>query len=310
MRSFLVLLFALLSAAFAMAQSREVGPYTLHPIIPGVLRIEDANQSNPPGIHLDAQGNTKSFNNCSDMYLVVGRDQALLIDLSNAIKWDATATESLQKLVAEEIGDRRLYIAVTHHHGDHTGMLPAFKDNPDVTFWIQKDEFSGRELFPADRTIPISGNPSLDLGGGVVVDAFKIPGHTNHSTAYFLRGKHLLFTGDGIGSGHGVWIFSNEGFAQYRQSIDRLIAYIRNPDHDIDESKLLIFGGHYWQKREKEKLTMRYILDMQTLIEEIKAGTAKEERVNFGRPYLDRNFISGEAIITWNKADAERFQAE
>ena len=310
MRSFLVLLFALLSAAFAMAQSREVGPYTLHPIIPGVLRIEDANQSNPPGIHLDAQGNTKSFNNCSDMYLVVGRDQALLIDLSNAIKWDATATESLQKLVAEEIGDRRLYIAVTHHHGDHTGMLPAFKDNPDVTFWIQKDEFSGRELFPADRTIPISGNPSLDLGGGVVVDAFKIPGHTNHSTAYFLRGKHLLFTGDGIGSGHGVWIFSNEGFAQYRQSIDRLIAYIRNPDHDIDESKLLIFGGHYWQKREKEKLTMRYILDMQTLIGEIKAGTAKEERVNFGRPYLDRNFISGEAIITWNKADAERFQAE
>ena len=310
MRPLLVLLFALLSSASAFAQSREVGPYTLHPIIEGVIRIEDANRSNPPGIHLDAQGNTKSFNNCSDMYLVIGSDQALLIDLSNAIKWDDTATESLQKLVAEEIGERRLFIAVTHHHGDHTGMLPAFKDNPDVTFWIQKNEFSGRELFPADRTIPIAGNPSLDLGGGFVVDALEIPGHTNHSTAYFLRGKHLLFSGDGIGSGHGVWIFSNEGFAQYRQSIDRLIAYIRNPDHQVDESKLLIFGGHYWQKREKEKLTMRYILDMQKLIGEIKAGTAKEERVNFGRPYLDRNFISGEATITWNKADAERFQAE
>ncbi len=310
MRSFLVLLLTLASSAFASAPSREVGPYTLHPISPGVIRIEDANHTNPPGIHLDAQGNTKSFNNCSDMYLIVGRDRALLIDLSNAIKWDATAIESLQKLVADEISDRRLYIAVTHHHGDHTGMLPAFKDNPDVTFWIQKDEFSGRELFPADRTIPISGNPSLDLDGGVVVDALKIPGHTHHSTAYFLRGKNLLFSGDGIGSGHGVWIFSNEGFAQYRQSIDRLIAYIRNPDHQIDEDKLLIFGGHYWQKREKEKLTMRYILDMQKLIDEIKAGTAQEERVNFGRPYLDRNFISGEAIITWNKADAERFQAE
>jgi hypothetical protein len=54
---------------------------------------------------------------------------------------------------------------------------------------------------------------------------------------------------------------------------------------------------------------MQYILDMQTLIGEIKAGTAREEPVSFG-PYLDRNFISGEAIITWNKADAERFRLE
>ncbi len=310
MKSPVALLLALLSAVVALAQSREVGPYTIHPIIADVIRIEDANHTNPAGIHLDAQGNTKSFNNCSDMYLIVGRERALLIDLSNPIKWDATATESLQKLVREEIGDRRLYIAVTHHHGDHTGMLPAFKDNPEVKFWIQTPEFTGREIFPAERTLPISGNPSLDLGGGWIVDSLEIPGHTNHSTAYFLRGKNLVFTGDGIGSGHGVWIFSADGFAQYRRSIDRLIAYIRHPDHGIDENQLVIFGGHYWQKREKEKLTMRYILDMQKLIAEIKAGTAKEERVNFGRPYLDRNFISGEATITWNKADAERFQAE
>jgi glyoxylase-like metal-dependent hydrolase (beta-lactamase superfamily II) len=137
----------------------------------------------------------------------------------------------------------------------------------------------------------------------------EIPGHTDHSSAYFLRGKNLLFRGDGIGSGHGVWIFSADGFAQYRRSVDRLIAYIRNPDHGIDESQLVVFGGHYWQKRDKEKLTMQYLLDMQKLIGEIKAGTACEERVTFGS-YLDRNFISGEAIITWNKADAERFKEE
>jgi len=49
---------------------------------------------------------------------------------------------------------------------------------------------------------------------------------------------------------------------------------------------------------------MQYILDMQKLIGEIKAGTAREEAVTFN-PYLNRNFISGEATITWNKADAE-----
>jgi glyoxylase-like metal-dependent hydrolase (beta-lactamase superfamily II) len=304
-----VVLLALLLAATAFAQTREKGPYTLHPIIPGVIRIEDANQSNPAGIQLDAQGNRKGFNNCSDMYLIVGRHQALLIDLSNDIKWDSTATASLQALVGEEIGGRKLHIAVTHHHGDHTGMLPAFKDDRSVTFWIQTDEFKGREIFPAERTIPIAGHTALDLGGGFVVDALEIPGHTDHSTAYFLRGKNLLFSGDAIGSGHGVWIFSADGFAQYRRSVDRLIAYIRTPANGIDESQLVIFGGHYWQKREKEKLTMQYILDMQKLIGEIKSGTAREERVTFGA-YLDRNFISGEATITWNKADAERFKAE
>lgn len=302
-------LLLLLLAATALAQTREVGPYTLHPIIPGVIRIEDANRSNPAGIQRDAQGTTTGFNNCSDMYLIVGRDQALLIDLSNFIKWDSTAVASLQALVAEEIGGRKLHIAVTHFHGDHTGMLPAFKDNPEVTFWIQTDEFKGREIFPAERTVPIGGSGELDLGGGFIVDALEIPGHTDHSTAYFLRGKHLLFSGDGLGSGNGVWIFSADGFAKYRQTIDRLIATIRTPANGIDENRLLVLGAHYWQKREKVKLTMQYILDMQKLIGEIKAGTAREERVTFG-PYLNTNFIAGEATITWNKADAERFRAE
>lgn len=302
----LVALLALTSAA--LAQPREQGPYTLHPIIPGVMRIEDSNRANPAGIQLDAQGNRTGFNNCSDMYLIVGRDQALLIDLSNPLKGDDAAA-SLRALVGEEIGARKLHIAVTHFHGDHTGMLPAFKDDEQVAFWIQTEEFKDREMFPAERTVPIGGDSSLDLGGGFVVDALKIPGHTDHSTAYFLRGKHLLFSGDGLGSGNGVWIFSADGFAQYRRSIDRLIAHIRTPANGIDEGKLVVFGGHYWQKREKEKLTMQYILDMQTLIGAIKAGTAREERVTFG-PYLNTNFISGEATITWNKADAERFKAE
>lgn len=300
----------LLIVATSFAQTRERGPYTLHPIIPGVIRLEDANRANPAGVQLDAQGNRTGFNNCSDMYLIVGRDQALLIDLSNFITWDSTAVATLQAIVRDEIGPRKLHIAVTHFHGDHTGMLPAFKDDPQATFWIQTDEFKGREIFPAERTVPIAGHPSLDLGGGSVVDALEIPGHTDHSMAYFLRGKNLVFTGDGIGSGHGVWLFSAEGFAQYRRSIERLIAYIRTPANAIDEGKLLIFGGHYWQKREKEKLTMQYILDMQQLIGAIKAGTAREEKVSFGRPYLDTNFISGEATITWNKADAEKFRAE
>ncbi len=306
-----VLCFLLLFAGVLRAESapREVGPYTLHPIAPGVTRIEDANHTNPSGLHYDEAGEVTGYNNCSDMYLIVGAERALLIDLSNFITWDDTAVPSLQQAVREEIGDRPLTIGLTHVHGDHTGMLPAFKDNPDVTFWIQLAEFAEKNPFPAERTTDIADQPSLDLGGGVVIDSLKLPGHTKHSTVYFLRGANLVFTGDAIGSGGGVWIFSADGFAKYRSSIDELIATIHNPASDIDADELLVFGGHYWQKREKEKLTFQYIADMQTLIGEIKAGRASEERVTFG-PYLNTNFGYGEATITWNKADAEAFMAE
>ncbi len=309
MKTLALLTSGLLLAAAAWAQPREVGPYTLHPIIPGVTRIEDANHTNPSGLHYDAEGKVSGYNNCSDMYLIVGDERALLIDLSNFIRWDDTAVVSLQQLVREEIGERKLFIAITHLHGDHTGMLPAFRDDEDVTFWIQLAEFAEKNPFPVERTTDIADQASLDLGGGVVIDALKLPGHTNHSTVYFLRGENMVFTGDAIGSGGGVWIFSADGFAQYRRSIDELIAFIHNPANDIDADELLVFGGHYWQKREKEKLTFQYIADMQTLIGEIKAGRATEERVTFG-PYLNTNFSYGEATITWNKADAERFRAE
>ncbi|MEO8710270.1 MAG: MBL fold metallo-hydrolase [Lacisediminihabitans sp.] len=299
----------LLLAATAFAQSREKGPYTVYPIVPGVMRIEDSNRNNPAGIHHDSQGATTGFNNCSDMYLIVGSNKALLIDLSNFIKWDTTAVASLQAIVHEEIGERKLFITVTHNHSDHTGMLPAFRDDPNVTFWIQTAEFKGREIFPVERTISLAANPALDLGGGFVLNTLELPGHTDHSTAYFLKGKNLLFSGDGLGSGNGAWIFSAAGFTQYSQSVDRLIAYIRTPAHGIDESQLVVFGAHYWQKGKKEKLTMQYILDMQKLIGEIKAGTAREQKVTFG-PYLNTNFISGEATITWNKADAEKLKTE
>jgi len=186
-------------------------------------------------------------------------------------------------------------------------MLPAFKDDKRVKFWVQQAEFAN-DIFPSDRTINIATQPSLDLGGGYVINSFELPGHTDHSTVFFLKGKDLLFTGDGIGSGHGVWIFSYQGFLQYKASINKLINYIENKANEVDSKKLLVYPGHYWQKREKENLPMQYILDMRTLIEKIGREKASEEIVNFNQ-YLDRNFSYGTAMITWNKADELKYIA-
>ena len=300
-----LLVVTLLSVAFcSVGQARERGSYTISILSPGVFRIEDSNASNPAGNHLDLNGKPV-VNNCSDMYLIVGNDKALLIDLSNFIRWDTSAIRSLQSIVREAQGDTELYITATHHHGDHLGMLPAFKDDKRVKFWVQQAEFAN-DIFPPDRTIDIAGQPSLELGGGYVINSLELPGHTDHSTVFFLRDRNLLFTGDGIGSGHGVWIFSYEGFLQYKTSIGKLIRYIENDANGVDPKKLLVYPGHYWQKREKENLPMQYILDMRTLIEKIGQAKASEATVSFN-PYLNREFSYGTAIITWNKGDELKY---
>ena len=290
-----------------IAQSVQVGPYTIHTSADNVYRIEDANDSNPPGVVVNDDGQMVSMNNCSDMYLVAGRDKGLLIDLSNEIRWDDSATESLRSLVYERVGDKDLVITVTHRHGDHLGMLPAFASDPEATFWIPSNEFRGTDIFPEERTTFFEENASLELGGGIRVTTTEIPGHTEHSTIFFLDGQNLVFTGDAIGSGSGVWLFNEESFYTYIDAIDKLIAYIENPSNNIDREKLRIYGGHYWQGSQVGDLTAQYIYDMRTLIGEMRKGTAQVEDMSSFISFLDANFRYGTATITWNKEAAAKF---
>jgi glyoxylase-like metal-dependent hydrolase (beta-lactamase superfamily II) len=306
-KKLLTLLSSLSLCYCAMSQTVEKGPYTVSILADGVYRIEDANHLNPSGEHPGMDGKPGSMNNCSDMYLVTGKDKALLIDLSNAVTWDSTATESLRSLVYERIGTKELLITVTHKHGDHLGMLPAFSKDPRAHFRIPGAEFSGTSIFPADRTSFFSENAKLDLGGGFVIQTLDLPGHTAHSTLFFLEDKNIVFTGDAIGSGNGVWLFNEESFPLYRNSIHRLIAYLEDPANHCNPDKLIIYGGHYWQKGKAEDLTARYIYDMRSLVEAIGKGTAESEKVSFSFPFLDTNFKYGTATITWNKEAAERF---
>src|SRR5512133_1793585 len=128
MKRKLCCLLTLLTVSYYLyAQTTEKGPYTVYVIGEGVYHIEDANSSRPAGFKTDKEGKIVDMNNSSDMYLVVGMKKALLIDLSNFVKWDNTAVESLRSVISERIGNKEFYITFTHKHGDHTGMLPAFK---------------------------------------------------------------------------------------------------------------------------------------------------------------------------------------
>jgi len=97
-----------------------------------------------------------------------------------------------------------------------------------------------------------------------VVNTTEVPGHTAHSTLFFLQGQDLVFTGDAIGSGSGVWLFNYESLPTYSEGIDKLIGYVADPANQINPEQLEIHGGHAWQRGELERLTIQYVYDIDT----------------------------------------------
>lgn len=287
------------------AQKVERGPYTLEVISDGIYQIQDYNSNRGRGAYTNDQGQISS-NNCSDMYLIVGSNKALLIDLSNNVQWENNAAESLRSLVSEYSRGRDLIVTITHSHGDHIGMIHAFANDDKVRFWIPKTEFPNRDRFPEGRTTLFDENASIDLGG-LLVKTLKMEGHTEGSTIFFLDGKDIVFTGDAIGSGSGVWIFSAEAFAQYKKGITRLTNYINDPANGINKEKLLIYPGHSWQGLAVWPLGYKYILDMGSLINRIESGTGYETTSVQYNPRLDTNYKLGTATITWSRASEKEY---
>ena len=288
-----------------LAQKIERGTFTLEAISEGIYQIQDYNSERGRGTYTNAQGQV-SYNNCSDMYLIVGNSKALLVDLSNNVQWADNAAESLRSLVSEYSRGRDLIITVTHNHGDHLGMLHAFVDDEKIRFWIPRADFSERSPFPENRTEYFNDNASIDLGG-TTVKTLKVEGHTPGSTVFFVDGKDIVFTGDAIGSGSGVWIFSADAFALYRQGVNRLINYINAPANGINKEKLIIYGGHSLQGIALGTLGMNYILDMKSLIERIEAQSGYETTPMTGNPRLDTHFRYGTATITWSQAAKKEY---
>ena len=309
---FLSALVLTVMAACSPAKDVEVGPYTVSVISKNVYHIQDYNSSNPAGETFAADGTLTHFNNCSDIYLLVGKKEALLIDLSNAINWADNAAESLRSLVFERAQGKPLTITFTHNHGDHTGMLPDFIDDPEVKFALPRVDMARlAQRYPDVDCRFFDEGEVFDLGG-MQVEAIAVPGHTAGSMVYLLRGQDILFTGDAIGSGHGVWIFNTDGFKNYIIGVPHLIATLEA--RNVDFSKLRIYGGHYWQKDwlnlpEGTELGEEYLMDMQQVVKEILDGTAATEPSNLGRQGLDTYFRHGQAIVTWSADQAARFRS-
>ena len=301
-----------LAACTGNVKDVEVGPYTVSVIEKNIYHIQDYNTSNPAGETFDAEGNKTHFNNCSDMYLIVGKEKVLLIDLSNNIRWADNAAESLRQIVAERTEGKELTITFTHNHGDHVGMVHAYADDPEVRFALPEKDFAlMARRFPEAQIHFINEGHVFDLGD-FEIETIEVPGHTDGSVVFNMNGRDILFTGDAIGSGHGVWIFNEAAFIKYAAAVPHLISWLEDPENGVNTERLRIYGGHYWQRDwlpelGDNEMGMPYVRDMQTLLDEIKAGTAATEPSNLGRHDLDTYFRHGTAIVVWNSEQAKAY---
>lgn len=163
------------------------------------------------------------------VYLSLGKE-AMLIE---------GGTGGTLDLVKDQIGELGLdinkikYIALTHSHGDHIGLVPHLisewkhvklaaspksvdflKDPNVVKQFVEMDNFIAERLVSLGETYSkppklekyefnvgkvIDEGDTLDLGGGVRWRVVRITGHSPCQIAYFEEKEGTLVVGDGAG---------------------------------------------------------------------------------------------------------------
>ena len=168
------------------------------------------------------------FFHCEDyedasFYLLEGTEKALLSDTGMG--------EGNFRAMLKKLTDKPIELAVTHAHVDYFLHACLFRDSTvymhprdteklDQWYDCFASDFEGRRCQREDFT-PITEDSVIDLGGGYTVRVLEIPGHTPGSVAFYDEKRELLFTGDAIGSGIGVWMVVPGGttLSEYRDAL-------------------------------------------------------------------------------------------
>ncbi len=162
--------------------------------------------------------------NCTYMYLIIGKEKALLIDAGYGFT-------QFRHLI-DEVTDLPLTVVCTHGHDDHVLGCTQFpqaylnerdfdllwsNDNPvqkekqivarresapDIDNLIDKETYCNTSLRSCEF-LPVSDGDVFDLGG-ITLQVYPIPGHTKGSIALYCPEKKAIFTGDTVMKNHRV----------------------------------------------------------------------------------------------------------
>ncbi|MDB5686816.1 MAG: beta-lactamase [Rhizorhabdus sp.] len=155
------------------------------------------------------------------LYLLFGRDKALLIDTGAK---DGQIRPTVDRLISEWLAKRArsaipLVVAHSHSHGDHVAGDAAFRDRPDTTVVGLKPadvaSFFGIAHWPSEIV-------RFDLGGRAL-SIIPTPGHQAAAIMVYDPQLRILLSGDTLYPGR-LYVPVNF-LADDRASVDRLAAF-------------------------------------------------------------------------------------
>lgn len=166
------------------------------------------------------------------MYLLVGKEKALLIDTGDVA--DAAqmplARSLVQLLPYKHLNRLPLLVAHTHRHLDHRAGDPQFQKLADTQ--LVPYDLDGLRGYYGFKDWP-EGTAQIDLGGRIV-DVVPAPGHDPTELVFYDRNTALLLSGDFLLPGR----LLVDDLAAYRASAERVAAFVK------DRPLSAVLGGH------------------------------------------------------------------
>jgi glyoxylase-like metal-dependent hydrolase (beta-lactamase superfamily II) len=135
------------------------------------------------------------------MYVLVGRDKALVVDTQTMTEFEG------KKIIdyVKDITQKPLLVVNTHPHGDHTAANAQFGEVHLSASGVEEIKAgAARRNTPVTYTLtPVKEGYVFDLGDRQV-EVIDIPAHSTGSIALLDRKAGYLFTGDEIDPGQVV----------------------------------------------------------------------------------------------------------
>lgn len=189
-----------------------------------------------PDVYHILDGGEASF------YLVEGQDRAAVIDTG------ITVGETIMPTI-RQLTDKPLILLLTHAHIDHFHHMDEFEtvymshEELKMDAAVLESMMAGKQL-KLEQTIDIRTGDQIDLGGEQL-EVCLVPGHTPGSAVFLARQHDLLFTGDAIGSGYGVWMQVPGGLklTTYYESLRFLLKWLVERG-----GRMKFYGGHNMQQ--------------------------------------------------------------
>lgn len=203
-------------------------------------------------------------------YLLNEKDVSILID---------TGMQKEKKILPllKEYTDKPIVLFISHGHEDHLYHMDEF----DTVYMSHKDLIlknlpidlvtGGKKSIDIEKTIDIKDKETFNFNDETI-SICEVQGHTPGSVVFYAKKRKMLFTGDALGSGCGMWlelpgVLSLE---EYANGLDNLLDFLKDKREDLK-----IYGGHQHQVyksrlvKEYNPLTFSYIQELSTLTKKV-----------------------------------------